>query len=89
MPKAELKIFLTASVEERTKRRYNDLLNKGIKDITIEEVQKDIIARDENDTNRKISPLKMADDAILLDSTGMSIEDVVNKIIDLVIDLKD
>ncbi len=82
---ADLKIFLTASVEERTRRRYKDL--KGVKDVDIEEVRKDIISRDENDTNRKISPLKMANDAVLLDSTGMSIEEVVNKIIDLVSDI--
>lgn len=88
LPKADLKIFLTASVDERTKRRYNDLLKKGIKDVTIEDVKRDIIARDDNDANRKISPLKMAHDAVLLDSTGMSIQDVVDRIIDLVIDIE-
>jgi cytidylate kinase len=84
---ADLKIFLTASVEERAKRRYKDLVQKGIKNVKIEEVEKDIIARDENDSNRKISPLKMADDAVLLDTTGMTIEEVVNKIIELVEDI--
>ena len=81
---ADIKIFLTASVEERTKRRYKDLLDKGIKDVKIDDVRQDIISRDENDTNRKISPLKIADDAVVIDTTGMSIEDVVNKIINLV-----
>ena len=87
LPNANLKIFLTASVEERTKRRYEDLLKKGIYDKKIDEIKEDIIARDKNDTTREISPLKMADDAILIDSTGMTIEEVVNKIIDLVEDI--
>lgn len=84
---ADLKVFLTASVQERAKRRYKDLVQKGEKNVKIEDVEKDIIKRDENDSNRKISPLKMADDAILLDSTGMTIEEVVNKIIELVEDI--
>ena len=87
LPDAQLKIFLTASVAERAKRRYKDLVQKGIKNVKIEDVEKDIIARDKNDTTRKISPLKKADDAILLDSTGLSIQEVVNKIIDLVEDI--
>ncbi|MBP5426797.1 MAG: (d)CMP kinase [Clostridiales bacterium] len=81
---ADLKIFLTASIEERAKRRYKDLLNKGEKNISLNEVKNDIMARDANDTNRKISPLKMAKDAVCIDSTGLSIDEVIAKIEGLV-----
>lgn len=84
---ANLKIFLTASVDERASRRYKDLLDKGEKNISIEHVKNDIIARDNNDTNRKISPLKMAHDAVCIDSTGVTIEDIVERIISLVEDI--
>lgn len=87
LPQADLKIFLTASVEERANRRYKDLLDKGEKNISIEHVKNDIIARDNNDTNRKISPLKMAHDAVCIDSTGVTIEDIVERIISLVEDI--
>lgn len=87
LPQADLKIFLTASVDERASRRYKDLLDKGEKNISIEHVKNDIIARDNNDTNRKISPLKMANDAVCIDSTGVAIEDIVDKIIGLVEDI--
>ena len=87
LPNAQLKIFLTASVDERARRRYKDLLYKGEKNISIEHVKNDIIARDENDTNRKISPLKMAHDAVCIDSTGIAIDDIVERIISLVEDI--
>lgn len=87
LPQADVKIFLTASVEERANRRYRDLLEKGEKNISIEHVKNDIIARDHNDTNRKISPLKMADDAVCIDSTGVTIENIVERIISLVEDI--
>ena len=64
LPNADLKIFLTASVEERANRRARQMKEKGY-DIDVEEIKKDIIARDEADMNREISPLKKADDALL------------------------
>lgn len=82
LPKADLKIFLTASVEERAKRRYNELMEKGNCTVTVEEVRKDIKWRDSNDTNRKYDPLKPADDAKVIDATDMSIEQVTDIILE-------
>ena len=81
LPQANLKIFLTANVEERAKRRYKENLKKG-KITQIEKVIEDISVRDQKDSTRKESPLKMADDAIILDTTHLTIEQVVNKIIE-------
>lgn len=80
LPNADLKIFLTASVEERANRRARQMQEKGY-DIDVEEIKKDIIARDEADMNREISPLKKADDALLLDTTEMTIEEVLAAIV--------
>lgn len=77
---AEFKFFMTASPEERAERRYKELIAKG-ESVTFEEVLKDIEQRDYNDTHRKLNPLKAAEDAIMLDTTGMSIEEVVNTIL--------
>ncbi len=82
LPHADLKIFLTANVEERAKRRLKENIKKG-KETEIEKVIKDIATRDEKDSTRKESPLRMADDAIILDTTHLTIEEVVNKIIDM------
>lgn len=82
-PDADYKFFVTASVEERAKRRYEELLQKGIQ-VIYDHVLLDIKARDENDSTRKISPLKMADDAILIDTTDMDINKVVNEIIEFI-----
>jgi cytidylate kinase len=82
LPHADLKIFLTANVEERAKRRLKENLKKG-KQSEIEHVIKDIATRDEKDSTRKESPLRMADDAIILDTTHLTIDEVVSKIIDL------
>jgi CMP/dCMP kinase len=71
-PDADLKIFMTASVEVRAKRRYDELIAKGVK-IDLEEIRKNIVARDITDENRDISPLRRADDAIILDNTRMSV----------------
>ena len=80
LPDAQVKIYLTASSLVRAKRRYQELLEKGIKaDINI--IEKDIIERDKRDMTRKISPLKKAEDAILVDSSDMSIKEVVQYII--------
>jgi CMP/dCMP kinase len=82
LPHADLKIFLTANVEERAKRRLKEHQKKG-KEAPIEQVMLDIANRDEKDSTRKESPLRKADDAIVLDTTHLTIEQVVNKIIEL------
>lgn len=84
LPQADLKIFLTANVEERAKRRHKELLKKG-KDITLSQVIEEIINRDKKDSTRKESPLLIADDAVLLDTTQLTIEEVVDKIIEIAI----
>ncbi|MDD6826801.1 MAG: (d)CMP kinase [Oscillospiraceae bacterium] len=75
LPEAQLKIFLTASAEERARRRFAEL--KETEGITFENILEDIIRRDENDMNRTVSPLKQADDAILVDTTKMTIDEVI------------
>jgi CMP/dCMP kinase len=82
LPKADLKIFLTANVEERAKRRFKELIKKG-KDAHLSKVIEDIVNRDQKDSTRKESPLRIADDAIVLDTTYLTIDEVVNKIIEL------
>lgn len=77
---AELKIYLTASAEERAERRYKELLLKG-EDISYEKVLADMQERDYNDMHREIIPLRKADDAIELDTTGMSIDEVTEYIL--------
>ena len=79
LPDAELKIFLTASLKERAKRRYEEELLKG-QNVVLEDVEKDIEYRDKNDSSRKFAPLKKADDAIELDTTNLTIEQVSDKI---------
>lgn len=80
LPDANLKVFLTANVEERAKRRYAENIAKGKVD-NIDSVIEDIIVRDKKDSTRKESPLKIADDAIELDTTYLTIDEVVEKII--------
>ncbi len=82
LPHADLKIFLTANVEERAKRRFKELVKKG-KDAHLSKVIEDIVNRDQKDSTRKESPLRIADDAIVLDTTYLTIDEVVNKIIEL------
>ena len=79
LPKAELKIFLVASVDERAERRYKENLAKGI-ETDLETLKEEIAARDYTDSHRATSPLKQAEDAIYLDTTGLSIQEVVDKI---------
>lgn len=79
-PDAPVKIFLTASAEARAERRYKQLQEKGAS-VNMEELVKDIKARDERDTNRAVSPLVPAADALLLDSTSLTIEQVFDKIL--------
>ncbi len=82
-PNAQLKIFLTASVEERAMRRYKELVAKG-EQVELAQLKQDIAARDKQDSERAISPLRQADDALLLDTSDMNIEQVVEKIMQLV-----
>ena len=79
LPNADVKIYLTASVETRAKRRYDELTEKG-ENCDFEEIARDIQERDARDMNREIAPLKKADDAVLVDSSDMTIEEVVNTI---------
>lgn len=79
-PDAPLKIYLTASAEERARRRYQQLQEKGI-DANFDRLLAGIEARDERDSNRAVAPLKPADDAIVLDSTRMNIQEVFNKVL--------
>ena len=82
-PNAELKIFLTASVKERARRRWYDLQNQGRNDIDLEQLEQDIQQRDEQDSNRPIAPLCKAEDAIKIVTDGLSIEEVTKQIVDL------
>ena len=79
LPQAELKIFLVASVDERAERRYKENLSKGI-ETDLEILKEEIAARDYKDSHRETSPLKQAEDAIYLDTTGLSILEVVERI---------
>lgn len=82
-PHAQLKIFLTASVEERARRRYKEMVEKG-QQVELAQLQEDIVARDKQDSERAISPLRQAEDALLLDTSDMSIAQVTDKILQLV-----
>ena len=84
LPNADLKIYLSASSKVRAKRRYLELFEKGHTDLDINEIEDEIIKRDEADMNREISPLKQADDAYYLDSSDMTLEEVVSKILSMV-----
>lgn len=77
-PDAQAKIFLTASAEERAQRRYLQLQEKGV-DARIDDILNDVKARDERDTSRSVAPLKAAEDSLVLDSTGKSIEEVIEQ----------
>lgn len=82
-PNADLKIYLDASVKERAKRRYKQLMTKG-KDVSIQNLTDDIVARDKLDMERIHSPLSVADDAFVLNSDDLNIDQTVNKIIKLI-----
>ena len=79
LPNADVKIYLTASVETRAWRRYDELKEKG-EDCDLDQIAQDIKERDERDMNRETAPLKKADDAILVDSSHMTIPEVVSEI---------
>lgn len=82
LPNADLKIYLTASSRTRAERRYKELKEKDV-DCNLDTIEKDIIERDYRDMHREISPLVQAEDAVLVDSSNMSIEEVVERIIKL------
>jgi len=84
LPNADVKIFLTASIEDRTKRRYEELKEKGTLKQTFEELRQEMEYRDKNDSSRAYAPLKKADDAILLDTTGFSVEESAKTILDII-----
>ena len=80
LPNADVKIYLTASAAERARRRYKEQTERGV-DSDIKEIERDIIARDEQDMNREVAPLRQAEDAVLVDSSDMTIDQVVDEII--------
>ncbi|MBQ3266231.1 MAG: (d)CMP kinase [Ruminococcus sp.] len=82
LPDAKIKIFLSASPECRARRRYDELVEKGM-DVRFDDVLKDVIARDYADSHRDIAPLKPADDAILVDTSGEDLDTSVNKLLNI------
>lgn len=89
LPQAPVKIFMVASAHERARRRYLDNQARGIATQSIEELQKAIELRDQKDSTRKVSPLVQAADAIRLDTTALTIDEVVNEISDIIKKVKD
>ena len=83
LPNADVKIFLTASVEERARRRFEELKAKGF-DVDLASIEKDMATRDKIDSEREIAPLKQAADAVLLDTTALTIEEVADAIAKLI-----
>lgn len=83
IPEAEVKIFLVASPDERARRRYNELIKKGV-EVTYEEVLNEIKLRDKQDSERDVAPLRKPEDAILIDSTKYTIEEVLEQILEVV-----
>ena len=81
-PAAALKIFLTATPEERARRRHKQLKDKGL-DVSLPALSREIAERDARDTGRKVAPLKAAADAVVLDSTGLDVEEVVAHVLRL------
>ena len=80
LPNAETKIYLTASADERANRRYKELVEKG-EPADYDKIKADIVERDERDMKREIAPLKQAEDATLIDSSNMTIDEVVSEIL--------
>ena len=83
LPDADVKIFLSASPEVRARRRWLELQEKGAPD-TYEAILADLIARDERDSNRAIAPLRPADDAVLFDTSGMTLQESIDAILKLI-----
>ena len=82
LPNADVKIFLTASVEERARRRYDEMKEKGYA-VNFDKLKREIALRDKQDSEREISPLRQAEDAVLLDTTSLSIDEVVKYVLKL------
>ncbi|WP_028919477.1 (d)CMP kinase [Pseudoxanthomonas suwonensis] len=82
-PDATTKVFLTASAEERARRRHNQLKEKGVS-VTLGGLLREILARDARDAQRTVAPLKPAEDAVIIDTTGLAIEEVVDRVLALV-----
>lgn len=83
LPNAKVKIFLTADPEERAMRRFKELQEKG-SNVTYKEVLDDLLVRDYNDSHREIAPLKPAEDSVVINTTGYTLEESINKIIETV-----
>jgi cytidylate kinase len=83
LPDAQVKIYLTASVEVRAKRRYLEQKAKGEK-VDLKEIEAEIAERDHRDMTREVAPLKLADDAVLVDSSDMTIDEVAQRILAIV-----
>ena len=83
LPNAQIKIFLTADPEERAMRRFKELQEKG-SNVTYKEVLDDLLVRDYNDSHREIAPLKPAEDSVVINTTGYTLEESINKIIETV-----
>jgi len=81
-PDAPFKVFLTASAEERAGRRHNQLKDKGVS-VNFDDLLREIMARDARDAQRTVAPLKPADDAVVIDTSGIGIDTVVAKVLDL------
>lgn len=82
LPQAQLKIFLTASARTRAERRYRELAGQGVV-CTLEEIEKDIEERDYRDSHRETAPLRQAEDAVLIDSSDLTVDEVVRRIVEL------
>ncbi len=83
LPNAQVKIFLTADPEERAMRRFKELQEKG-STVTFEEVLEDLKIRDYNDSHREIAPLKPAEDSVIINTTGFTLEESINKIVETI-----
>ena len=84
LPNANFKFFVTASIEERARRRYKELIEKGEKSISYDQILREIEKRDKIDSTRKIAPLKKSIDAYEIDTTNMTIEECVNQIVNII-----
>ncbi len=83
LPNADIKIFLTATPEDRAKRRYNEFVEKGVP-VEFDKLLEEIKQRDYNDSHRAVAPLKQADDALLVDTTGNTLEESINLLFDII-----
>ena len=83
LPDAQVKIFLTASPEIRAKRRYDELIEKG-QQVDFKDVLDDLIKRDYNDSHREVAPLRPADDGVIVDTSELTLEESINKVIEVI-----